>query len=87
MYLFPLAGVMIGLLVGILAYGISYYIQSLLIGLIVTGALIIITGFHHTDALADFADGLMAKGGKENKHKAMQILLSVRLELRHLFFI
>ena len=71
MYLFPLVGAMIGLLVGILAYGISYYIQSLLTGLIVTGVLIVITGVHHIDALADFADGLMAKGGKENKYKAM----------------
>jgi adenosylcobinamide-GDP ribazoletransferase len=72
MYLFPLVGAMIGLLVGILAYGISYYIQSLLTGLIVTGVLIVITGVHHIDALADFADGLMAKGGKENKYKAMR---------------
>jgi adenosylcobinamide-GDP ribazoletransferase len=72
MYLFPLVGAMIGLIVGILAYGISYYIQSLFTGLIVTGVLIVITGVHHIDALADFADGLMAKGGKENKHKAMR---------------
>jgi adenosylcobinamide-GDP ribazoletransferase len=43
----------------------------LLVGLLVTGALVIITGVHHTDALADFADGLMAKGGKEVKRKAM----------------
>ena len=71
MYLFPLVGAMIGLLVGILSYGISYYIQSLFTGLIVTGVLIVITGVHHIDALADFADGLMAKGGKENKYKAM----------------
>ena len=71
MYLFPLVGAMIGVLVGILSYGISYYIQSLFTGLIVTGVLIVITGVHHIDALADFADGLMAKGGKENKYKAM----------------
>ena len=72
MYLFPLVGAMIGLLVGTLAYGISYYIQSLFTGLIVTGALIVITGVHHIDALADFADGLMTKGGKESKYKAMR---------------
>ena len=71
MYLFPLVGAMIGVLVGILSYGISYYIQPLFTGLIVTGVLIVITGVHHIDALADFADGLMAKGGKENKYKAM----------------
>lgn len=71
MYLFPLAGLIIGVLIGALAYGISFYLQPLLVGLLITGAFTIITGAHHTDALADFADGLMAKGGAEVKHKAM----------------
>ncbi|HEY1247434.1 MAG TPA: adenosylcobinamide-GDP ribazoletransferase, partial [Nitrososphaera sp.] len=31
-----------------------------------------ITGVHHTDALTDFADGLMAKGSRESKHSAMR---------------
>ena len=71
MYLFPLVGMVIGILIGLLAYGISYYLQPLFTGLIVTSALIIITGVHHTDALADFADGLMAKGERQDKYKAM----------------
>ena len=71
MYLFPFAGAIIGTIVGIFAYAISFYIQPLLLGLLVTTVLVIITGANHTDALADFADGLMAKGGKEVKHKAM----------------
>ncbi len=71
MYLFPVAGLVIGLIIGAMALGISYFLHPLLIGFLVTGALIIITGVHHTDALADFADGLMAKGSKEVKHKAM----------------
>lgn len=72
MYLFPVAGVIIGVLMGGLAYGISLCLQPLLLGLLITGTFIIITGVHHTDALADFADGLMAKGGIEVKHKAMR---------------
>jgi adenosylcobinamide-GDP ribazoletransferase len=71
MYLFPVAGLVIGGLVGAMALGISPFLHPLLVGLLVTGALVIITGVHHTDALADFADGLMAKGGKEVKRKAM----------------
>jgi adenosylcobinamide-GDP ribazoletransferase len=71
MYLFPLVGVITGVLIGGLAYGISFYLQPQLIGFLITGAFIMITGIHHTDALADFADGLMAKGGKEFKHKVM----------------
>jgi adenosylcobinamide-GDP ribazoletransferase len=71
MYLFPIAGLAIGTIVGAMAFGISPFLHPLLVGLLVTGALVIITGVHHTDALADFADGLMAKGGKEVKRKAM----------------
>ncbi len=72
MYLFPVAGLVIGTIVGAMALGISVAgLHPLLIGLLVAGALVIITGVHHTDALADFADGLMAKGGKEVKRKAM----------------
>lgn len=71
MYLFPVAGLVIGAIVGAMAFGISPFLHPLLVGLLVTGALVIMTGVHHTDALADFADGLMAKGGKEVKRKAM----------------
>lgn len=71
MYLFPVAGAIIGALIGVMAFGISPFLHPLLVGLLVTGALVIITGVHHTDALADFADGLMAKGSKEVKRKAM----------------
>ena len=72
MYLFPLAGGVIGIIVAALALGMSALaIHPLVIGLLATALLVIITGVHHTDALADFADGLMAKGGKDVKRKAM----------------
>ncbi len=71
MYLFPVAGAIIGAIIGAMAFGISFFLHPLLVGLLVAGALVIMTGVHHTDALADFADGLMAKGDKEKKRKAM----------------
>ena len=71
MYLFPAAGLVIGSIVGAMALGISDFLHPLLTGFLITGALVILTGVHHTDALADFADGLMAKGSKEVKHTAM----------------
>ncbi len=71
MYLFPVAGAVIGSIVGTMAFGISPFLHPVIVGLLVTGALVIITGVHHTDALADFADGLMAKGDKEAKRKVM----------------
>ncbi|MDE1766314.1 MAG: adenosylcobinamide-GDP ribazoletransferase [Thaumarchaeota archaeon] len=72
MYLFPVAGAIIGLLIGGAGYGLSLYVQPLIVGLVLTGALVIMTGIHHTDALCDFADGMMAKGTKEKKLKAMR---------------
>jgi adenosylcobinamide-GDP ribazoletransferase len=72
MYLFPIAGALIGLVIGGAGYGLSLYVQPLIVGLVLTGALVIITGIHHTDALCDFADGMMAKGTKEKKLKVMR---------------
>lgn len=72
MYLFPVAGAIIGLLIGGAGYGMSLYLQPVIVGLVLTGALVIMTGVHHTDALCDFADGMMAKGTKEKKLKAMR---------------
>ena len=71
MYMFPVAGLVIGSIIGAMALGISNFLHPLLIGFLTTGGLMILTGVHHTDALADFADGLMTKGSKEAKHKAM----------------
>jgi len=71
MYLFPLIGAIIGALVGIFACVISFYTNPLLLGVIITAVIVVITGANHTDALADFADGLMTKGGREAKRQAM----------------
>lgn len=71
MYLFPFAGAIIGTIVGTFAYIMSFFVQPIILGFLATTILVIITGASHTDALADFADGLMAKGGKEDKHKVM----------------
>jgi adenosylcobinamide-GDP ribazoletransferase len=72
MYLFPVAAALIGLIIGGAGYGLSLFVQPLILGLLLTGALVIITGIHHTDALCDFADGMMAKGTKEKKLQAMR---------------
>jgi adenosylcobinamide-GDP ribazoletransferase len=74
MYLFPLVGIIIGLVIGTLGFGLSLYLEPLVVSLIVVTSLAVITGIHHTDGLADFADGLMTKGTKEKKRKAMKDL-------------
>jgi len=70
MFLFPIAGAIIGLLIGSFALGLSFVLQPLLVGFIATAALFILTGAHHTDGLSDFADGLMARG-RDAKREVM----------------
>ena len=74
MYLFPLVGIIIGLVIGTLGFGLSLYLEPLVVSLVVVASLAVITGIHHTDGLADFSDGLMTKGTKEKKRKAMKDL-------------
>jgi len=71
MYLFPIAGFIIGFSVGSFAFILYDHLQDLILGMMVTIALIAFTGLHHTDALADLADGLMVRGSKDIKHKVM----------------
>lgn len=72
MHLFPIVGIAIGLVVGSAAYGMSYFLEPLIVGLLITGMLALITGIHHTDGLSDFADGLMVRGTRERKMQVMR---------------
>ncbi|NDB87911.1 MAG: adenosylcobinamide-GDP ribazoletransferase [Thaumarchaeota archaeon] len=72
MYLFPVIGIAIGLLIGAVGWGLSFFLEPLVVGLLVTASLVLITGIHHTDGLSDFADGLMVKGSKEKKLEVMR---------------
>ena len=71
MYLFPLVGLIIGIAIGFLSSLFFPYLPSFVLGFIITATILGITGLHHSDALSDLADGLMAKGSKEFKHKVM----------------
>jgi len=72
MNLFPLGGAVIGLIIGALSLLIFPYLHPLMAGVVLCAFFVIITGVHHTDALADFADGLVANGNIANKQKAMR---------------
>ncbi|MGI9568089.1 MAG: adenosylcobinamide-GDP ribazoletransferase [Nitrosopumilus sp.] len=74
MYVFPIVGIVIGLLVGSFGFGLSLFLDPLLVSLLVVTSIVILTGIHHADGLADFADGLMVKGSKTKKLKAMKDL-------------
>ena len=71
-YLFPFVGLLIGLVVAVVAFvafrllGVATEIAALLTLL----ALYLVTGLLHLDGLADFFDGVMAPGSREEKKRA-----------------
>lgn len=74
MFVFPIVGIVIGLIVGSIGFGLSFFLDPLLVSLLVVASIVIVTGIHHADGLADFADGLMVKANKEKKLQAMKDL-------------
>ena len=74
MHVFPIIGIAIGLLIASIGFGLSFFLEPLIVALLVVASLAVITGIHHTDGLADFADGLMTRGTKEKKRNAMKDL-------------
>jgi len=71
MFLFPFIGLLIGLLTLPVVLISFYFFNQFVSAFIVTIFLIVLTGIHHTDALADFADGIMVRGNKDKKYKVM----------------
>jgi len=71
MHYFPLCGGIIGLMVGLVALFSSAFLPQYFSSFIVLVTFVIVTGVHHIDALADFADGIMKKGDRQSKRKAM----------------
>ena len=71
MFLFPLVGAVIGLLAGLFGWVASQFLPTLVVGALVLGFLLLITGVHHTDGLLDFGDGVMAHGSAERKIEIM----------------
>ncbi len=76
MYVFPVVGLAVGLIVG----GAGYIVTSAASGLVPPQLLSIlliillyyITGINHLDAIADLGDGLVAHGSVEKKVSAMK---------------
>jgi adenosylcobinamide-GDP ribazoletransferase len=74
MYIFPIVGIVIGIIIGSFGFGLSFFLDPILVSFLVVTSIVIITGIHHADGLADFADGLMVKGSKDRKLEAMKDL-------------
>ena len=70
-YLFPLIGALIGFLAGALGWLGLHVLPPSVVGALVLGFITILSGFHHTDGLLDFGDGVMAHGSPKRKIKVM----------------
>lgn len=68
---FPLVGALVGALAGAFGWLALRSLPGLLAGSLTVGFLFLLTGLHHVDGLADFGDGLMAQGSKEEKLRVM----------------
>lgn len=74
-HLFPLVGLVVGIVVALVAVLLHDLLgngMALVTGAFVLVLLYIINGMLHTEGLADFADGLMAKGTPEQRRAAMK---------------
>ena len=71
MWVFPLIGAFIGLLAGVFGWVAYQFLPGVVVGGLVLGLLLLITGLHHTDGLLDFGDGVMAHGTPEHKIEVM----------------
>ena len=72
MWLFPLIGALIGFIAGLFGWVCLYlFLPALVVGGLVLGVLLLLTGLHHTDGLLDFGDGVMAHGTAEHKVAVM----------------
>jgi adenosylcobinamide-GDP ribazoletransferase len=73
-HLFPLVGVVIGLVVAVVAFAAFGLLGATaeIAALLTLFALYLVTGLLHLDGLADFFDGVMAPGSHEDKRRAMK---------------
>jgi len=58
-------------LAGLFGWLTSLFLPSLVVGGLILGVLLLLTGLHHTDGLLDFGDGVMAHGSSERKIEVM----------------
>jgi adenosylcobinamide-GDP ribazoletransferase len=71
MFLFPLVGGFIGLLTGVFGWVVGWFLPSLVVGGLLLGLVLLLTGLHHADGLLDFGDAIMFHGSAERKIEIM----------------
>ena len=73
LYAFPLAGLAVGAIAGGLGAGLlAAGLEPLLAAVVTVASLAVLTGMHHIDGLADTADALMARGGRQRRLEVLK---------------
>ena len=73
-YLFPVAGLLIGIILGVIATILMVLLpgQPDIFSVLMIISIYCFTGFNHLDALSDFGDGITAHGSREKKVRALK---------------
>ncbi len=71
-YLFPVVGAVLGLILAAIGFVTSIIFPPILTSLIVIIFIYYLTGINHIDGLADFGDGIASHGTREDKIRAMR---------------
>jgi adenosylcobinamide-GDP ribazoletransferase len=71
-YLFPVVGAVIGVILAVIGLASSQIFPPIMIALVLIISIYYFTGINHIDGLADFGDGIAAHGTKEKKIAAMR---------------
>ena len=71
-YLFPVVGAIVGLLLAGAGYASSIVLPPILTSFVMIIFIYYLTGINHIDGLADFGDGVAAHGTREKKIAAMR---------------
>nr|QNO49367.1 adenosylcobinamide-GDP ribazoletransferase [Methanosarcinales archaeon ANME-2c ERB4] len=72
LYLFPVIGAVIGLLIGGIGYLFGLLLPPEAASVMIVASLYYLTGINHLDGLSDFGDGFVAHGSREKKIGAMR---------------
>ncbi len=71
-YLFPVVGAVLGIILAVIGIISSLLFPSVITAILVIVFIYYLTGINHLDGLVDFGDGIAAHGEREEKIKAMR---------------